>query len=1245
MPKKTRAKVRRQAVLPAKVRKAPKAPRQRSKESLPTEPSPPPGAPATAPWSVSPGVIKHWTETQLTSAMRRLLLAEAYLRGVDAKQVMVNAEEKARDDGCDAWTPVPPSPSSWLGATATCWQFKAGKAGEPAKVAKEVGKKLPRATLGAGGRLVVVASGSARGKPGHDERLDALKQEALRLKIRSGELEVVTSESLASWLDEHPAVAGEFLGLPAGVEPLSLWEQDVQHRDPWFPTSKQEETLRQVAAGLDLRDGSVTHAHIFGRPGVGKTRFVLELCRSAGWRGDVLFIRQPGEVSPVQTLQAVGAGAEKRLVLVVDEAQREQVKHWAAVAAQAGGRLRLVTIGQEPAGEGGAGEFEIKPLEQATMGKVVQAWHPDMPREHVEFVAGFAGGYVKLARLAARAVKLKPDISIQDLLQDRNVVRLMDDLLQAKIEDRRALHVVAALASVGWEGDRQDEGRAIANHLGLDWDTVRARVHDFDRRLGIAPRAGDLRYISPSPLGVYLAAEAWDIDRDRMRSLPSVLPSDAARREYNERFRAVVASPHARAAAEEDLRGFGDWQRYTNDLEVERWAVLSLADPVVSARLAADALRAATRDQRLQIKGRARRELVHGLSELAWNDESFGPATLALAELANSENEAWGNNATGVFLAKFQMWLGGTARPYARRLEVVDDLLARPAAGHQVLAIWALAQVGKDHHTRDGTGPRLDAPRAQEWQPSNAEEYREGARAALARLASVALGGRPESAGALLEAAKRVLLLLRDAELRDAVAVFIRAVAASYPASREALGLAVDQFTERERRIPAAASKADFAWMAALSQDVGDQSPAAKVRRAVGEHVFRDPPDLAPTADLILRTDGLLDQLWAWLTSGNAQRSWDLGRALARREAPEALLETLLEKTGRGPDLRLIAGYFAQVAELRGAEWADDLLDQRLARDRESEGFVLEMTWWLPTTERGAARIAAAAERGTLEPRLASQLAFGGWSNNMPSASFARLLAALVGSDRFSEAALQLVELRVSSKEDEWPALQPVILRLLSTPSLVKAGGMTEHYWLELSTRVAKVDPRLVCRTLFQAHGEKDEKAWFLQHSQAAAVLHECIERDPLAVWEELRPYLEEPAKAAMFITGFPDGVIARLPQDAVMTWIGEDAESRAPFIARLVAHDLGDGALGSRLLAAHRQVVSGTMASAWATGAWWGEASAHWEGVADALLEVARTSKEREVRSWAEAAAKRFRKEAAQDRKREEEARVRRST
>lgn len=122
--------------------------------------------------------------------------------------------------------------------------------------------------------------------------------------------------------------------------------------------------------------------------------------------------------------------------------------------------------------------------------------------------------------------------------------------------DRRSLYVIAALADVGWTGDRQQEGEAVAAHLGLDWNEAQHQVERIHRSTGIAPRSGRYRYISPYPLAVYLAREAWESYPDLLKSLPEALPSDGAREAYYRRLESLAGSPQAQTFARDQLRFF-----------------------------------------------------------------------------------------------------------------------------------------------------------------------------------------------------------------------------------------------------------------------------------------------------------------------------------------------------------------------------------------------------------------------------------------------------------------------------------------------------------------------------------------------------------------------------------------------------------------------------------------------------------------------------------------------------------------
>jgi hypothetical protein len=76
-------------------------------------------------------------------------------------------------------------------------------------------------TLISSGRFVVVASGSTNGKKGEDDRLAKLTADAVAAMIPTEQIEVIGSERLANWCNQHPAVAACWAGRPDG-----LWSLD-----------------------------------------------------------------------------------------------------------------------------------------------------------------------------------------------------------------------------------------------------------------------------------------------------------------------------------------------------------------------------------------------------------------------------------------------------------------------------------------------------------------------------------------------------------------------------------------------------------------------------------------------------------------------------------------------------------------------------------------------------------------------------------------------------------------------------------------------------------------------------------------------------------------------------------------------------------------------------------------------------------------------------------------------------------
>jgi len=1195
---------------------------------------------------VSPERIALLNEFELGQLMSDLLRAQAHRCGSPLSEVRVNTEEKAADAGSDGWTGKPATKDEWLGDAETCWQFKAGTAGEPARLTGEVGKPLPKRTLQTGGSFVVVAAGSTNGKKGEEDRLKALTTEASKAGIPPDRIRVIGSEGLTLWCNQNPAVSARWAGRPPGLWRLPDWLMAEGHQVPWHATDSTNSEIARQREALDFGSGSVQHLHIVGPPGVGKTRLALELCRDAPWSSFVIYVRQASDERLVPLIDEAVEDHSVRLVVVADEVAPAHLEPLRDAIGRANGRIRLITIGHCPTPDPTRIlPLPVAPLDQESASKIIRSWHPGMPLEHVGFIVRFADGYVRLARLAADAVARNPSLDVRGLLDLQEIRRFLDDMLGAG--DRRALHVVSVLHVVGWTENVSVEGEAIARHFGLDWNDVRAKVDDFDRRLGIVPRGGRYRYVSPTPLGTYLAVEAWTTYPELLRSLPDALPTENAKDAYYERLRSIASNPQARIYAQNELPFFSRLDDFVHAHAVRRWSSLSAADPEQAAASIFRALNGTAPRDRSRIGDGARREMVSTLVQLAWRPHAFSDAAKSLALLAEAENEPWSNNATAEFVRRFQIYMGGTPVPYFERLAVLDDLVATDRPPLLRLSIQALALVGARQAFRIGGQPHSDEVPGVEWYPSSNEEHFECILTALQRLTMLANKRKPELEKDFVSATPGLAMMLRDYRtVRSAVVALFEAVRTAYPNTREALRRAIADVIYQERKYWNELPHNELTELDAIHAQFEDASLPSRVQQLVGPFIWErdDEPDLRPLARELIESPGTLNEIWPWLTEGNAARAWRLGEVVAEEDHERRLLVTKHDMSGVGTDFRFLSGYVHVIRKLSGDNWYDDwVLEQSRTRPRPLK-MVFEVAWRCGATSQVARCLQEILQSEPVPSAIVGQLSFGPWGENLDREVLEDLLRVMV--ERGHEAtALTILEHRTKTQLSERGIWQSLALKLLSTSNLVRSGHMTSYYWKMLALRYVDEHAAEIASAIIREQGDRSSGCWFAQHSEAAIVLQACVERDPQAVWRALQPHLLVKPRSYAFTAGFPRGILDQVPSDDVIAWLGADPGERAPAVAKLAIMDFSsDATLASRTVGGYGDdlEVAEAFFSEYTTGSWTGPSSAHWDKLATTLEEVVRRTELAKLKQWAVEAARRLRKMAIRSRQREEEDEIR---
>lgn len=1174
---------------------------------------------------ISPERIAAFGDDELNNLMRELLIAQAYQCSAAIDQVIVNTEGRAKDDGADGMSPTPQRADLWLGTNKTCWQFKAGVAGEPNKLRGEVLKRIPTETLQAGGRFIVVCCASSNGQKGIDDRKAYLDADARTAGLPVENIHVFGSEQLANWCNQHPAIALQWGGKPSGLWTIQQWDESPVHQSEWQASAETEERIESARQQLDFKTGDLWHLHIQGPPGVGKSRLALELCKGAAWKSSALYIRQAADIPLLQLIGSAADDKGAQLLIAVDEVQPEQLAAIRDALDLGNGRIRLITIGHcRTPDPSRIPELDVRPLTSAQMSAIVRGWNDKLPLEHVDFIVHLADGYVRLAKLASEAVLKDPSVNVRQIL-DLHHIRLFFNKMLGDQARRQALHVVAVLTRVGWEGDVEVEGKAIAAHLGLDWNHIRGEVLLLDRDLGIAPRGGRYRYISPIPLGIYLAMEAWEIYPNQLKTLPEALPSEAAKAAYFECIQRLASSPQVKEFSREGLKDFFDLSSFSSALNARRWAALAAGDEILAAEVVKTALSNASLEDRLNLNGQARRTIIWTLVRLCWNYAAYRNSVFSLALLAEAENETWGNNATGEFQSSFDLLLGGTPVPFFERLLVVDELLQRESLPLTILSIKTLSKSAREKGSRLVTQPLNNALQP-EWRPSTLEERNACVSAAIERLISISRNSKMDIRDALIEAVKNVSIELLNDNTRDITLSFFNEIRRRDPETRELIRREIWEIIKNDKKYWNSLSDSSLALLMHAHSTFEDHSLSSRLKQFCGPSSWGldEGPDLTPIASELVLSPAALQAEWAWLTSGEAGDSWRLGQALADADPKNTLDAVLPALNGHGPDMRLICAYANQRRKQYGDGWFDDWMTSVIIPNHGFGDLFFELIWRCTVTTEIANILIQAIKGNWASSDDIARLGFGDWPTKLSFEAAKELFQSLVDTGN-SSIALSALNRRLLHNEtetvDSWKDLA---YSLSVNPSLVRSEGMMSHYWKEIASKVAPIYPGEISAAIFKHHALKDSSkhsSWFIDHSDGKDVLLKCVMANPNAVWDALTPFIENPETMYFLTIGFPRNVINQLPKEKVLDWVKAAPEQRGPVIGRLTDRSfLDDDSIGSVVLGdyADLESVSQSFFAEYVSGGWTGPTSKRWHDLAAHLDQVYKSSNRPKLRQWA---------------------------
>ena len=783
----------------------------------------PPSASAGAvlPLEVTAEHITHLTDRTFPALLRKLLSAEAQAHGLPEHGIHVAGSITTPDGGEDGritWTEGPPH-TSFLPSRFCLFQVKAGKVAPAAAAVEVVGrnaevKPMVRSALEAGGHYLLLCA-----HPYTYQQIEARKsrmREAIRgagLDIDDVQLEFCDADWVASWVNRHPSVAAwvKQRTQRGTADPLRSWihwASRAEHdTSPWADDDRLAVLREPVREGAS---GTRRVVRVVGPSGTGKSRLILEALgpceedESLGFSlADLVLYADESELGDfainrdVQTLAENG----QRAVVVVDRCPPESHRILVGMVQRRESAVSLITIDDEiPPDLRDRTIVELN--EQETLVKVpeasssvteaiIQSVCPELPSEDFRRLARFSRGFPKIAHLVAQAWTSARPVAFAT----------EEHLVDAFVRGRRppdpdllgSARILAAFQLVRIDGPGADHLEEVAVH-GRNLSAADLRVcfnQLIDR--GVARRRGRLVTLQPRPIALHLAERQW---RDwNPASWDAVLGGDASpelKVGAAKQLALLNTTDIARQVVAHVCRNEGPFEGAEGLARLGHTEVLSaLAE--VDASLVAQRIGRSLRyfPNLIEIGGDVRRYLVWALEKIAFDPDAFEDGAELLLSLAVAENETYGNNATGQFVALFPVVLGNTVADGPARLLLLSDAAQSNDPTQRKIVVDALLNgSATDHFSRSvGAETHGSRPALQSWPPTSEEalSYIEGCVDLLVEFAA----GHDDAAEAARAGLGRNLQSLASSGCLDLVEAIVHRVGPardSWPEALEALG-------------------------------------------------------------------------------------------------------------------------------------------------------------------------------------------------------------------------------------------------------------------------------------------------------------------------------------------------------------------------------------------------------------------------------------------------------------------------
>ena len=1057
--------------------------------------------------------LRQLDSTDAVDLFREMIRAEALKFPPGTCKINVPRQDNVADGGIDATVDVDllVTQSDIISSGRNGYQIKSGEKFEPwqkTKIREELfgdrrplnrenlGKKI-RECLDADGTYILVCTGINLDKSRTEQtRYHIETYLKKQCKYENPKVKVWSQDDLINFLDEFPLLVLGLRGLlEAKFKPHWLWSKADSMQVPFVSEQSQKELAARIQNKLRRKDRAV-YIPVWGDPGVGKTRLVLEATKADDLSPLVVYYRSSSEFESSLLMNAINFNDNLSAIIVIDGCEPHlQIRIWDELKHR-GDRIKLIAISNsyDKIPED-VSDCKVLPLDNERISEIIQ--HYKVPKfqadRHTDLCSGSPLMAHHVGKVLAHSSGDASEVLSQDSIYKGFYVDLeRENLGSPKVQQKElVLQHIALFKQFGYERSVVADAKAIAKKVEtaypqITWMRFRKIVKDL-RKDGLLKGEYTLN-ITPKALHIKLWTEWWDIYSDEEFNLEEFIQDLTPKlvEWFCEMFK-YAAESEAASRIVEDLLGpngpFHDDGVLKTRLGSRFFLALTEASPKSALRCLMRIMKDWNKEDFLHFT-EGRREVVWALEKIAMRGDLFADAARLLLALGEAENEDCSNNASGVFAGLFSpAYSRGApteAAPTDRFLILkkafesgskTRRLLALEACkmGLQPMRMWRRT-VGAEYQ-----GLR---PEPKQWEPKTYGElwdvYRQVWQLLVEQLERLPADEREKGVVILLEHAPE---LGQIPTLIDTIVDTVGTLAKKIYVNKKQVIATINSILFHDgKELPA---KTRQRWEQLMNELVGSDFHSM-MQRYVGMNLLEDEfdedgnhanqaqPQIEKLAQQAVDTLSLLQAELHWLVKSEAQNGYRFGHELGKRDDGFTLLPTLLDaqrNAATNANVSFLGGYFRAIFDKDQPLWEEQL--DALIEDTKLNIAISALTRYSRLTDQAGLRLLNLATNGIIDVKHLGIFSYGKATENLSEEVFTAWIEFLLSArDKFAASiALTLYYYYYVCEKPE-PALpRNLTFRLLTHPALFEESNryrfdtMTDYYWVEIGKAFLKSSP------------------------------------------------------------------------------------------------------------------------------------------------------------------------------------------